>query len=181
MALEQWDFDLVHSSINFWVRHVMVSKVHGRFEKWSGTFELDDQNPSASRVSVQIDATSIDTKEPQRDGHLKSPDFLDVEKFPSITFKSTKIAPRGDQRFQVDGDLTIHGVTRPVTLDVEYGGRAKDPWGAERAGLSAHTSINRKDFGLLWNQVLETGGILVGDKVDINIEVEAIRKAAKAA
>src|SRR5215471_7659644 len=132
MALEKWDFDPVHSSINFWVRHLMVSKVHGRFEKWSATFEFDEQNPANSRVSVQIDAASIDTKEPQRDGHLKSPDFLEVEKYPNITFQSSKIKALGDQRFQVEGDLTIHGVTRPVTLDVEYGGRARDPWGGER-------------------------------------------------
>src|SRR5262245_33961419 len=181
MALEKWDIDPVHSSISFWVRHMMVSKVHGRFEKWSGTFELDEQNPSASRVSVQIDASSIDTKEPQRDGHLKSADFLDVEKHSHITFKSTKIKSLGEERFQVEGDLTIHGVTRPVTLEVEYGGRAKDPWGAERTGLSARAAIHRKDFGLNWNQALETGGILVGDKVEINIELEAIRKAAAAA
>lgn len=175
MAIERWDFDLVHSSINFWVRHMMVSKVHGRFTKWAGTIETDETEPAKSRVEVHVDASSIETREPQRDGHLRSPDFLDAEKHPEVVFKSRGVEPTGDKRFQVKGDLTIRGTTLPVVLDVEYAGRVKDPWGGERAGFSAHTSLDRKDFGLTWNQMLEAGGILVGDKVEIDVEVEAVK------
>jgi polyisoprenoid-binding protein YceI len=178
MAIEKWDFDLVHSSINFWVRHLMVSKVHGRFTKWTGFIELDEANPGASRTEVEIDAASIDTKEPQRDGHLRSADFLDVEKYPNITFRSTGVETAGDKRYRVKGDLTIRGVTRPVVLDVEYAGRVKDPWGGERVGFTAKTSIDRKDFGLTWNQTLDAGGVVVGDKVEIDIEIEATKAKA---
>ncbi len=180
MALEKWSFDPVHSSINFWVRHLMVSKVHGHFSKWTGTMEFDEKNPAASKIEIQIDAASIDTREAQRDAHLRSADFFETEKFPQLTFKSTAVKSVGDG-FQATGDLTIKGVTKPVVLEVEYSGRVKDPWGGERAGFSAHTSLHRKDFGLTWNQALEAGGIAVGDKIEINIEVEAIRKAETAA
>jgi polyisoprenoid-binding protein YceI len=175
MALEQWGFDVAHSSISFWVRHLMVSKVHGRFTTWTGTLEFDEANPAASRLEVEIDVASIDTREPQRDAHLRSPDFFDAAKYPHITFKAAGAAPAGSRRFRVNGDLTIHGVSRPVTLDVEYAGRVKDPWGGERAGFSARTTINRKDYGLTWNQVIEGGGIMVDDKVEISIEAEAVR------
>ncbi|MEW6434369.1 MAG: YceI family protein [Myxococcota bacterium] len=178
MAKEKWDFDLTHSSINFWVRHLMVSKVHGRFTKWSGQFEFDETNPSGSRVEVQIDAASIDTKEAQRDGHLRSADFLDVEKHPSITFRSSGVESAGEKRYRVKGDLTIHGTSRPIVLDVDYAGRVKDPWGGERAGFTAKTSIDRKDFGLTWNQTLDAGGVVVGDKVEIGIEIEAVKAKA---
>jgi polyisoprenoid-binding protein YceI len=180
MALESWNFDLAHSGVHFWVRHVMVSKVHGRFLKWSGTLAFDDANPAASHVEIKIDAGSIYTEEPKRDGHLKSADFLDVEKYPHIDFKSTAVERVGEE-FRVTGDLTIHGVTRPVALEVEYAGRVKDPWGGERVGFSAKTAISRKDFGLTWNVVLEAGGVTVGDKIEIAIEVEAVKAAAKAA
>jgi polyisoprenoid-binding protein YceI len=180
MAVEQWNFDLVHSSINFWVRHLMVSKVHGKFTKWGGTFEFDEQNPAASKVDVKIEAASIFTEEAQRDTHLRSPDFLDTEKYPQIEFKSTSVARDGDG-LKVSGDLTIHGVTHPVALAVEYAGRVKDPWGGERVGFSAKGSISRKEFGLVWNQLLEAGGVAVGDKIDLAIEVEAVKAAAKAA
>ena len=181
MATAHWDFDPVHSSINFWVRHLMVSKVHGRFHDWKGTLELDDADPSKSRIEVTIVAKSIDTRDEKRDAHLRSPDFLDADNHPNITFKSTAIEKKGDDRLLVTGDLAIHGTTRPVTLDVEMGGRAKDPWGGERTGFSATTAIDRKDYGLQWNMALETGGVLVGDKVNITIEVEAVKQAAKAA
>jgi len=180
MATEHWDFDPVHSSINFWVRHLMVSKVHGRFSDWSGTLELDDADPSKSRIAVSIDAKSIDTRDEKRDGHLRSPDFLDVENHPTLTFASTAIERNGDDRLQVHGNLTIRGTSRPVVLDVEIGGRAKDPWGSERIGFSATAAIDRKDYGLQWNMALETGGVLVGDKVNITIEVEAAKPAAAA-
>jgi polyisoprenoid-binding protein YceI len=179
MALEQWEFDLVHSSIGFWVRHMMVTKVHGRFAKWNGKLEFDEQAPAASRVELQIEAASIDTQEPQRDGHLRSADFLDAEKFPSLTFKSTSVEPAGEGNFRVKGDLTIRGTRRPVVLEVEYGGRVQDPAGGQRVGFSARTSLSRKDFGLNWNQALEAGGVLVGDKVEVLLEVEAVRKAAQ--
>jgi polyisoprenoid-binding protein YceI len=177
----QWDFDLSHSSVNFHVRHLMVSKVHGRFTTWTGKLELDDEDLTRSQLEVSIDASSIDTREEKRDAHLRSPDFLDVEKFPAITFKSTQITKTGDDEYKVVGDLTIHGVTRPVTLEVEGGNRVSDPWGGTRTGFSARTSISRKDFGLTWNVALEAGGFLVGDKLDINLEIEAIKKAASVA
>lgn len=181
MSTSHWDFDLSHSSINFHVRHLMVSKVHGRFATWSGKLELDDEDLTRSRVEVAIEAASIETKEEKRDAHLRSPDFLEVEKFPTITFKSTQITRDGDEEYTVVGDLTIHGVTRQVTLEVEAGGRVTDPWGGTRTGFSAKTSISRKDFGLTWNMALEAGGFLVGDKLDINLEIEAVRKSASAA
>lgn len=178
MATEHWNFDTSHSSINFWVRHLMVAKVHGRFHEWTGTLELDDADPTKSRIEVSIDAQSIDTREEKRDEHLRSPDFLDVANNPKITFKSTSIERKGKSDLLVTGDLTIRGVTRPITLDVEAAGRAKDPWGGERTGFSATASLDRKDFGLQWNVALEAGGVLVGDKVNITIEVEAIRKVS---
>jgi polyisoprenoid-binding protein YceI len=178
MATAHWDFDPVHSSINFWVRHLMVSKVHGRFHDWKGTLELDDDDPSKSRIEVSIDAKSIDTRDEKRDAHLRSPDFLDADNHPAITFKSTAIEKKGEDRLLVHGDLAIRGTNRPVILDVEMGGRAKDPWGGERTGFSATTAIDRKDYGLQWNMALETGGVLVGDKVNITIEVEAVKQAA---
>jgi polyisoprenoid-binding protein YceI len=168
MAAEKWSFDTVHSSVNFWVRHLMVSKVHGRFGKWSGSFVFDESAPQNSRVEVEIDASSIDTKEPQRDGHLRSADFFDVEKFPTIKFASTKVEKTGDSDYKLTGDLTMHGVTKPVTLDVEYGGRATHPQMGERAGFSARGTLNRKDFGLIWNQALDAGGVALGDKIELH-------------
>jgi polyisoprenoid-binding protein YceI len=179
MAKEKWDIDLAHSSIHFWVRHLMVSKVRGRFTTWRGELEFDEANPSESRVEVQIDASSIDTKEAQRDNHLRSADFLDVEKYPTITFRSTGVTSAGEEkRYQLTGDLTIRGITRPVVLDVEYAGRVRDPWGGERVGFTARTSIDRKDFGVTWNQTLDAGGVVVGDKVEIDIEIEAVKAKA---
>lgn len=181
MSVTQWDFDLTHSSINFHIRHLMVSKVHGRFTKWNGTLELDEQDLTKSRVSVEIDPASIDTQEPKRDAHLRSADFFEVEKFPAMAFKSTKITREGDDRFKVTGDLTIRGVTHPVTLDVEGGEQVKDPWGGTRTGFSARTSISRKEFGLTWNVALEAGGFMLADKLDITLEIEAVKKAATSA
>jgi len=180
MTTAHWDFDLSHSSINFHVRHLMVSKVHGRFAKWSGTLQLDEEDLTHSQLAVEIDASSIDTKEDKRDEHLRSPDFLDVAKFPTITFKSTRIT-RDNDRYLVIGDLTIHGVTKSVKLEVEGGERVKDPWGGTRTGFSARTQISRKEFGLTWNVALEAGGFVVGDKLDISLEIEAVKKAATAA
>lgn len=175
MTIEKWTFDLAHSSINFSVRHLMVSKVRGRFTKWSGFVEFDGTRLDASRTEVDIDAASVDTKDVQRDGHLCSQDFLDVEKHPKVTFQSTGVEKAGDKQYRVKGDLTIHGTTRPVVLAVEYGGRVTDPWGGERSGFTASTSIDRKDFGLVWNQALDAGGVVVGDQVEIDIEIEAVK------
>lgn len=178
MATQKWELDLVHSSINFAVRHLMVSKVHGRFSNWSGTLAFDQDNAVAGQVDIVIDATSIDTRDAQRDGHLKSADFLETEVHPQIKFKSTRVEKKSGDNYSLHGDLTIRGTTKSVTLDVEYSGYAKDPWGGERIGFSGQTSINRKDYGLTWNQALETGGILVGDKVEVQIELEAIKAKA---
>ncbi len=181
MSTQTWNFDKVHSSIQFHVRHLMVSKVHGRFQKWDGIIELDPDDPARSRVEVTIDAASIDTQEPKRDDHLRSADFLEVEKFPTLLFKSTKVERTGDGEYDLTGDLTIHGVTRPVVLAVEGGDIVKDPWGGTRTGYSAKTSISRKDFGLQWNVALETGGFLVGDKIEITLEIEAQKQVAQQA
>jgi polyisoprenoid-binding protein YceI len=177
MTMQQWNSDLSHSSVGFSVRHLMVSKVHGRFSTFKGVLELDEEDLTRSRIDVEIDAASLDTREPKRDEHLRSADFLDVAKHPTITFRSTSIERDGGD-YRVLGDLTIAGTTRPVTLEVEDAGRVKDPWGGERAGFSARTTIHRKDFGLTWNVALEAGGVLVGDKIEITIELEAIKAVA---
>jgi polyisoprenoid-binding protein YceI len=179
MATNHWDIDVSHSAVHFWVRHMVISKVHGRFAKWSGSIELDQQDLTRSSVSVSIDVDSIDTQVKDRDAHLRSPDFFEVAKYPQITFKSGRIAKVGD-RYQVTGDLTLHGVTRPVTLDAEFAGTGKDPWGNERAGFSAKATLDRKEFGLAWNAPVEAGGLLVGEKVEIAIELEAVKKVASA-
>jgi polyisoprenoid-binding protein YceI len=175
MALPIWNLDPVHSIIGLSVRHLMVAKVHGTFSRWSASLAFDETAPSASQVEVEIDAASIDTKDPQRDAHLRSADFLEVDKYPHIRFRMTSIAPLEPGHFRIIGDLSIRGTTRAVALEVEYAGRIKDPWGNDRVGFSVRGSINRKDFGLVWNQVLEAGGVAVADRVDISVELEAVR------
>jgi polyisoprenoid-binding protein YceI len=167
-----WNFDPSHSTIGFSIRHLVISKVRGRFTKWTGSLVAEGDQPVSA--TVEIDASSIDTAEPQRDAHLRSPDFFDVANFPTITFQSTGVENGGARLL---GQLTIHGVTREIALDVESNGRGKDPWGNDRIAFEGTTSINRKDFGLTWSQALETGGVLVGDKVDITLEVQAIKAA----
>ena len=174
-TLTTWTIDPAHSHVEFAVKHLMISTVKGRFAVVQGTIVTDESDPAKGRVEVAIDADSIDTREAQRDAHLKSADFFDVEKFPKLTFTSTKIAGDRDS-FKLTGDLTIHGVTRPVTLDVTSEGRGKDPWGGDRAGFSATGKIKRSEFGLTWNQVLETGGFVVGDDVKIALEIELVKK-----
>ncbi len=169
-----WTIDPAHSEAQFTVRHMMFAKVRGHFPKLSGTIEIDPQDISRSAADVMIEAASIDTREPQRDAHLRSADFLDVEKFPSLTFKSRTVTPQGGGRFSIVGDLTIHGVTRQVTLDARQEGSGTDPWGNERTGFSATTRLDRRDFGLTWNQALEAGGWLVGHDIDIDLDVEAV-------
>jgi len=170
-----WELDPAHTSINFSARHLMVSKVRGRFNSFHGTITIAE-DPLVSAVTVVIDTASIDTKDEQRDGHLKSADFLEVEKYPTMTFTSTAVRPRRAEEYEVDGNLTIRDVTRPVTLDTTFLGVQKDPWGGNRAGFEAKTEFSRKDFGLEWNVALETGGVLVGDKVTVEIEIEAVHK-----
>ena len=174
MATRTWNIDTSHSAVRFTVRHLMISKVHGSFGSWKGALQIDPDNLAASSVKVEVDLASIDTKEEKRDGHLRSADFFDVEKFPTMTFVSKQVLAEGGKVTQVIGDLTIRDVTKQVTLEVEDHGAAKDPWGGERRGFEATTKINRKDFGLNWNVALEAGGVLVGEKIDITLEVEAI-------
>ncbi len=171
-----WKMDNAHSHAQFKVRHMMISNVKGEFAGISGMLELNESDYTKSKVQASIEAASINTREPQRDAHLKSADFLDVEKFSTITFSSTKISKKSDEEYSVTGDLTIHGVTRPVVFDVTgVTAPAKDPWGNTRIGLEATTKINRKDFGLVWNAALETGGVLVGDEVQISIDAEFVK------
>ena len=173
-----YSIDPAHSGAHFTVRHMMVTNVRGSFRKIKGTVTADFENPASASVEAEIDAGSIDTGEPQRDAHLRSPDFLDAEKFPTITFRSTRVEPAGEGEWKVTGDLTIHGVTRPVVLNVEGPTpEHKDPWGNLRTGASARTKIKRSDFGLTWNSALETGGFLVGDEVKIELELALVRSA----
>jgi len=171
-----WNFDPAHTTAEFKVSHMMITNVKGQFRPVTGVLTLDEGDITRSHVKASIEAASIDTREADRDTHLKSADFLDVEKFPNLTFASTRVTRSGDGELEVEGDLTIHGVTRKVSFVVEGPTPpGKDPWGNTRIGLSATTKINRKDFGLTWNAALETGGILVGDEVTITLDVEALK------
>jgi len=178
MAAQAWQIDRAHSDIFFTVRHMVISKVRGRFQKWEGTLLYDPQNPTASRVDITIDAASIDTNEPKRDAHLRSGDFLNAEKHPHLTFKSTRVEAKGSDKFLLHGDLTIRDVTKPVAIEVEHLGQAKDPWGQQKVLFSGKLSIEREPFGATWNQALEAGGVLVGKNVDIDIELQAIAPKA---
>lgn len=172
-----YTIDPAHSSADFKVRHLMVSNVRGEFSGVSGTVQFDRENPANSKIEAKIDVNTIQTRDAQRDAHLKSPDFFDVEKYPTITFVSKKVAKNGSDDYKVTGDLTIHGVTKEVVLDVEdVAPEAKDPWGNVKTGASAKTKINRKDFGLVWNVGLETGGVLVGEDVQIHLDLELARQ-----
>ena len=171
-----WILDPSHSKVEFKVKHMMISNVKGEFTSLQGGLQLDEQNVENSRIEAEIEAATINTREPQRDAHLKSADFFDVEKFPTLSFRSTRVSKRNGDEVSVAGDLSIRGVTRPVTFVVEGpSAPAKDPWGNTRIGLSATTKINRKDFGLTWNAALETGGILVGDEVTITLDVQFVK------
>lgn len=171
-----WNLDPVHSVVEFKVKHMMISNVKGQFTGVEGMLTLDENDIAGSRVQATIDASTINTREARRDAHLKSEEFFDVKQFPTLTFRSTKVKRAGDDELEVTGDLTIHGVTRQVTFQVEGPTEAgKDPWGSTRIGVSAMTKVNRKDFGLTWNATLETGGILVGDDVTITVDLEFIK------
>jgi len=181
MTMQRWNIDPSHSAVQFTVRHLVISKVRGVFERWQGAIDFDPSQPEASKVSVRIETASIDTHEPNRDQHLRSADFFDVENYPAITFESRKVERRGKDRYRVLGDLTMHGVTRPVELDAEYLGAGKDPWGHERVGFFAKTTLNRKEFGLNWNQLLEGGGVVVSEQVESALDVQAIAQAVEQA
>jgi polyisoprenoid-binding protein YceI len=174
----RWDIDPVHSDVSFTVRHMMVSKVRGRFGSFEGQITTD-QDHLASSVSATIDLASVNTNDETRDNHLRSPDFLDVENHKTMSFVSTAVRPKGDG-YVVEGELSLHGVTRPVTLDLEPQGFGPDPFGGTRAGFSATTEINRKDFGITFNMPLEGGGVVVGDKIQITLEIEAVLQKPEA-
>jgi len=179
---DTWDIDPVHTSVQFSVRHMTISNVRGEFTKVSGKVVSEGNDPKQVRIEATIDASSISTQQPKRDADLRSPNFLDVANYPTVVFKSKKIEPAGPGKWELIGDLTIHGVTKEVTLRVEGPSeQVKDPYGNLRVGAHATTIINRKDFGLTWNRVLETGGVLVGEQVAITIDVEAVRKPGPAA
>jgi polyisoprenoid-binding protein YceI len=168
-----WNVDNAHTSLEFSARHMMVSTVKGHFKDFAGEVELDPSDLTRSKARAEIQAASLDTREEKRDAHLRSADFFDVEKFPVITYQSGKIESRGENRFRVQGDLTIKGVTRPIELDVEFLGMSTSPYGFRVAGFEASASLSRKDFDLNWNMALETGGFLVGDEIKIRIDAEA--------
>jgi polyisoprenoid-binding protein YceI len=169
-----WKLDPSHTAVEFSAKHLMISTVKGRITDIEGTIYTDEKNPRNSSVEATLKAASLDTRTDQRDQHLRSADFLDVEKYPEIKFRSTRIEGDKDS-FKLTGDLTIRDVTKPITLDVEFEGEGKDPWGGERVGFSARGKFDRRDFGLTWNQALETGGVVVGNDIKISLEVEAIK------
>jgi polyisoprenoid-binding protein YceI len=171
-----WTIDTSHSQIQFTVRHMMISNVRGRFENFSGTVDLDENNPENSKIDIKIEIATLNTRDAQRDGHLRSADFFEAEKYPYMTYVSKKIKKTDAIHAKVYGDLTIRNVTREVVLEVEFNGKAKSPWGTTSAGFNAEAKISRKDFGLEWNKTLETGGVLVGDEITINIDFEAVQQ-----
>jgi len=181
MARHTWTIDPDHTVVEFAVKHMMISTVKGHFGGVSGAIELDEEDVTQSSVSVEIDAATVDTRAEQRDAHLRSADFFDVENHPKITFRSRRVERTGDDTFRVVGDLTIRGVTKEVVLETTDLGRGKDPWGGERVAFEATTSINREEFGLTWNAALEAGGVLVGPTVKITLAVQAVKAEAATA
>jgi polyisoprenoid-binding protein YceI len=177
LATGTYTIDPSHSRLGFVARHAMVTKVRGSFNTFDATVDVDGDNLAASKVSVTIDVSSIDTRNEQRDGHLRSNDFLDIATYPEITFVSTEVTPVGDDVIRVTGDLTIKGVAKPVSIDFTYEGSAVDPFGNQRVGFEGSVVINRKDWGITWNAALETGGVLVSDKVTLEFEISAIKAA----
>ncbi|MDG0815640.1 YceI family protein [Bdellovibrio svalbardensis] len=176
---EKFSLDISHTGIQFTVPHLVVSKVKGRFDKFEGTFDFDEKTQKLDNISIEIAADSINTNEKDRDKDLRGPNFLDVTKFPKLTFKSTKTIYDHAKPEKVEGLLTIHGVTKPVTLKVEYKGAVTDPWGNRRVAFEAETKIDRRNFGLVWNKAIEAGGFVVGDEVKISIDGEAMVAKAK--
>ncbi len=176
--MARWKIDPAHSNAEFVVRHMMISKVRGTFENIEGYIDFDEQNPENSYVEATIDVNTINTRNEQRDNHLRSADFFDVANYPTMTFKSTKVEVTGENTGRVTGELTIRGVTKEVTFDVEYYGAGPSPFGDVRAGFSGTTKINREDWGLTWNMALETGGVLISKEVTIEVNIEVIQEAA---
>lgn len=172
----RWEIDPAHSDVSFSVKHMMISTVRGRFAVVSGHIDFDEANPTAALIDVAIDVASIDTRNEQRDEHLRSADFFDAAQYPTIAFRSTRVEQGRGDRFRIVGDLTMHGVTREVELDATYEGSNRDPWGGTRAGFTASTEIDRTAFGLTWNAALETGGVLVSEKVKITLDIQAVRQ-----
>lgn len=177
LRAETYDIDSSHSQVGFRIKH-LVGKVPGRFTKFSGTIEYTPGKPKTWKVDATIDPSTINTDNDKRDGHLKSPDFFDVAKFPEMTFKSTEVSSVKGDTAKLHGELTLHGVTRHVVLDLEIGGTTKDPWGNTRTGFTATGTINRKDFGLVWNKTLDAGGLMLGEEVAITLDIESVLKAA---
>jgi polyisoprenoid-binding protein YceI len=172
---KEFQVDPGHSSVGFTVNH-LISRVNGSFKDFTGVVNFDAAKPETSKVSAEVKVATVDTHEAKRDQHLQGADFFDAEKFPKMTFVSRKISVEGKNRYKMEGDLSLHGVVKPVTFDVEYLGEAKDPWGNNRIGFSGTSKINRKDFGMNWNKTLDQGGILVGEEVSIQLNIEAIEK-----
>jgi len=170
-----YEIDPAHTRLGFVARHAMVSKVRGSIPGASGRIHIDGQDPTQSRVEVSVPMENITTDQPQRDEHLRSADFFDVKSYPDLTFRTTKVEARGDAEYRVTGDLTVRDTTRPIVLDVEFTGATTDPWGNFRVGFEARGEISRKEWGISWNAVLETGGVMVGDKIKLELDVEATR------
>ena len=174
-ATSTWQIDGAHSIAEFAVKHMMVATVKGRFRTLGGTIQIDEAQPERSSVTAEIETATVDTGQEQRDAHLRSDDFFNAERFPAITFRSTRVQRKSDDEWKVEGDLTIRDVTRPVTLDVEFDGQITDAYGKQRAAFSATTRVNRKDFGLNWNGVIEAGGVVVQDNVKIALHISAVK------
>lgn len=177
MSVSKWVVDATHSSVDFTIRHMMIAKVKGTFHNFSAEIEANPEDLTSASISFSVELNSIDTRNADRDNHLRTGDFFNTEEHPNLTFKATKIVRTGDGEYDVTGDLSLHGVTRPETFEVTYEGSGKDPWGNEKAGFSAKGAIKRSDYGLTYNAALETGGVLIGDEVKISIELEAGKQA----
>lgn len=171
--MKKWTVDAAHSEIGFSVKHMMISKVKGSFASYDATVEADEADLQGALIDFKIDVASINTNNEDRDNHLRSADFFDAEQYPHITFNANEIVQKGDAEYELTGDLTMKGVTRPATFEVEYGGKGTNPWGVEVVAFSGEGKVNRKDFGLTWNQTLETGGVMVGEDIKISLELEA--------
>ena len=179
-ATGHYQIDPAHSRLGFVARHAMVTKVRGNFNEFSGTLYLDEADPTRSTAEVTVQMRSVETGQPQRDEHLRTSDFFEVETYPTMTFRSTGAERTGEDNYRLTGDLTIKGVTRPVALDIEYNGVVRDPFGKDRAGFEARATINRKDWGLSWNVALEAGGFMVSDKITLELDIAAVRTATEA-
>ncbi|MVP01618.1 YceI family protein [Paenibacillus lutrae] len=177
MTNSKWIVDSTHSSLDFTVKHMMIAKVKGNFASFEAQIDADPSDLTTASVYVSVDLNSVDSRNADRDNHLRSADFFDVEKNPEMTFRSTRIVKTGDDEYKVTGDFTLHGVTRPETFDVTFEGAGKDPWGNEKVGFSGKGSIKRSDYGLTYNAALETGGMLIGDEIKISIDLEASKQA----